>query len=72
MRDDYEVSVPQVDALVEIASAERDVRRALTGGGFAVGRRPREAREWRAVAGRLAERYRRECAAAPTVLVPAM
>ncbi|HOQ61998.1 MAG TPA: hypothetical protein PKZ08_15335, partial [Vicinamibacterales bacterium] len=74
MRDDYEVSVPQVDALVEIASAERDVFGArLTGGGFG-GSVVVLAKHGsgRAVAGRIAERYRRECAAAPTVLVPAM
>ena len=35
MRDDYEVSVPEVDALVAIASAEPEVYGArLTGGGF--------------------------------------
>ncbi len=35
MRDDYEVSVPQVDRLVEIATADRDIHGArLTGGGF--------------------------------------
>ena len=47
MRDDYEVSVPQVDALVEIASSEHDVlrrpadRRRLR----RVGRHPGEARQ---------------------------
>ena len=35
MRDDYEVSAPPVDALVDLASAEPDVLGArLTGGGF--------------------------------------
>jgi galactokinase len=35
MRDDYEVSMPPIDRLVEIARAERDVVGArLTGGGF--------------------------------------
>jgi galactokinase len=72
MRDDYEVSVPPVDALVEIASSEHDVYGArLTGGGFGgsvvilakrgTGRR---------VADRVAERYRSECGQTPTVLLP--
>jgi galactokinase len=35
MRDDYEVSVPPVDLLVDLARAEPDVAGArLTGGGF--------------------------------------
>jgi len=35
MRDDYDVSTPEVDALVELAKAEADVYGArLTGGGF--------------------------------------
>ena len=72
MRDDYEVSVPQVDALVEIASTEHDVYGArLTGGGFGgsvviLAKRG----SGRAVAERVAERYRTECAETPTVLLP--
>jgi galactokinase len=73
MRDDYEVSVPQVDALVELASSEHDVYGArLTGGGFGgsvvilakhgSGRR---------IAERVAERYRAECGETPTILLPA-
>ena len=35
MRDDYEVSTPEIDALVELAKADADVYGArLTGGGF--------------------------------------
>ncbi len=72
MRDDYEVSVPQVDALVEIASSERDVYGArLTGGGFGgsvviLAKRG----SGRAVADRVADRYRRECTETPTILLP--
>jgi galactokinase len=72
MRDDYEVSVPQVDALVEIASSERDVYGArLTGGGFGgsvviLAKRG----SGRAVAERVAERYRTECTETPTILLP--
>jgi galactokinase len=73
MRDDYEVSVPQVDALVEIASSEHDVYGArLTGGGFGgsivvLAKRG----SGRAVADRVADRYRAECAETPTILLPA-
>jgi galactokinase len=73
MRDDYEVSVPQVDALVEIASSEHDVYGArLTGGGFGgsivvLAKRG----SGRAVAERVAQRYRAECAETPTILLPA-
>jgi galactokinase len=72
MRDDYEVSVPQVDALVEIASSERDVYGArLTGGGFGgsvvvLAKRGRG----RQVADRIADRYRRECTETATILLP--
>ena len=66
MRDDYEMSVPQVDALVEIASSERDVYGArLTGGGFGgsvvdpgeARQRPRRRRPRR---GALPQRVRRD------------
>jgi galactokinase len=72
MRDDYEVSVPPVDALVEIASAERDVYGArLTGGGFGGSVVIlAKARRGRGVAERVAARYRAECAQTPTVLLP--
>jgi galactokinase len=73
MRDDYEMSVPQVDALVEIASSERDVYGArLTGGGFGgsivvLARRG----SGRAVAERVAGRYHGETGETPTILLPA-
>ncbi len=72
MRDDYEVSVPPVDALVEIASAERDVYGArLTGGGF--GGSVVILAKARAAAvpspTRVADRYRAECAETPTILL---
>ena len=72
MRDDYEVSVPPVDALVEIASAERDVYGArLTGGGFGGSVVIlAKARRGRGVAARVAERYRAECGQTPTILLP--
>ncbi len=72
MRDDYEVSVAEVDALVEEACRERDVFGArLTGGGFggsivALVRAGSAA----AVAGRVAARYAARCGRTATVLVP--
>lgn len=72
MRDDYEVSVPAVDALVEIASADADVFGArLTGGGFggSVVILARSGRG-RLVAARVAAGYARDTGHAPTVLVP--
>ncbi|MCX6552452.1 MAG: galactokinase [Acidobacteria bacterium] len=72
MRDDYDVSAPPVDALVEIASSDRDVYGArLTGGGFGgsiviLARAGSGSR----VAARVAERYQAECAQRATVLVP--
>ena len=72
MRDDYEVSVPPVDALVEIASADHDVYGArLTGGGFGgsvviLARGGTGSR----VARRVAARYRDECRETPTILLP--
>jgi galactokinase len=73
MRDDFEVSVPQVDALVEIASSDHDVYGArLTGGGFGgsvimLAKRG----SGRAVADRVARRYRAECTETPTIHLPA-
>ncbi|MEW5983692.1 MAG: galactokinase [Acidobacteriota bacterium] len=72
MRDDYQVSVPAVDALVEIASADPDVFGArLTGGGFggAVVILVRAGRS-REAARRIAEAYATATEHAPTVLVP--
>lgn len=72
LRDDFEVSTADVDALVEIAQAQDEVFGArLTGGGFGgsvvlLVRRGR-ARE---VADRVARRYRTERNRTPTILIP--
>ena len=72
MRDDYDVSVPQVDLLVELASAHEDVFGArLTGGGFggavviaaAAGRGP-------SVAADVSRAYRERSGYPGDVLVP--
>ena len=73
LKNDFEVSVPQIDRLVELAEAEPDVFGArLTGGGFGgsivvVTRRgaAREAGE------RIAKRYGEEIGKQATVMVPA-
>jgi galactokinase len=72
MRDDFEVSVPPVDALVTIAEAEPAVYGArLTGGGFGGAivalARPDDART---TAERIAAVYTRESGHRATVLVP--
>jgi galactokinase len=72
MRDDFAVSVPAVDLLVEIAEAQPDVYGArLTGGGFGGAivalARPAEAR---ATADRIAADYSRQSGHRATVLVP--
>jgi len=72
MRDDYEVSVPEVDVLVEEARLQPDVFGArLTGGGFGgavvVLVRAGSARQ---VAERVAARYAQRCSRRATVLVP--
>jgi len=72
MRDDYEVSHPAVDCLVELASSDPDVYGArLTGGGFG-GAAVMLARRGsgRDAADRIARRYRAESGETPTVLVP--
>jgi galactokinase len=72
MRDDYEVSVPAVDALVELASADGDVYGArLTGGGFggAVVMLAR-AGQGCAVAARVSAAYAADTGNTPRVLVP--
>lgn len=73
MRDDYEVSVPEVDLIVELARAIPDVYGArLTGGGFGGSvvmlTKPGAARE---VAQKVAQEYAARSGQAPTVLVPA-
>lgn len=72
MRDDYEVSVPEVDKLVEIANSQKEVFGArLTGGGFggsivmAV-----EAGKAFEVSQRIATLYRRTTRRNPQILVP--
>jgi galactokinase len=72
MRDDYEVSHPAVDCLVELASSDPDIYGArLTGGGFG-GAAVLLARvgAGRAAAERIARRYRAESGERPTILVP--
>ena len=72
LRDDFEVSTADVDALVEIAQAQDEVFGArLTGGGFGgsvvlLVRRGRA----RDVADRVARRYRTERNRTPTILIP--
>jgi galactokinase len=72
MRDDFEVSVPDVDLLVALAQADRDVFGArLTGGGFGgsivvLAR----AGSGRRVAERVARTYAERSGREPSVLVP--
>jgi galactokinase len=72
MRDDFEISTPEVDALVEAAAADRDVFGArLTGGGFggsivALARAGRGA----AAAERIARAYHSRTGRQATPLVP--
>jgi galactokinase len=73
MRDDYEVSIPEIDLLVELARATPDVYGArLTGGGFG-GSVVLLVRLGcaRAVANAVASRYMAQSGKTPTVLVPA-
>jgi len=73
-RDDYEVSLPQIDRLVEIGADDRDIvpgAARLTGGGFGgsvvmLARRGTA----RAAAQRIVARYERETAQKATILVP--
>ena len=72
MRDDFEVSVPDVDLLVELAQADEDVYGArMTGGGFggSVVMFARDGRG-RAAGERIASRYTSRSPRKPTVLVP--
>jgi galactokinase len=71
-RDDYAVSVPEVDLLVELARAERDVYGArLTGGGFG-GSVVILARNGcgAAIATKVAGAYAARSGQSPTILVP--
>jgi len=72
LRDDYEVSTPEIEALVAAARSEREVLGArLTGGGFggavlALARRGSAA----TLAGRIAADYARRTGRSATVLLP--
>jgi galactokinase len=72
MRDDFEVSVPDVDTLVALAQADRDVFGArMTGGGFGgsvviLARRG----QGRAAGERIADAYTEKSGRSPTLLVP--
>ena len=72
MRDDYEVSIPEIDLLVELARSVPDVYGArLTGGGFGGAvvmlARPGRGRE---VADAIAADYAARTGQRPTVLIP--
>jgi len=72
MRDDYDVSHPAVDCLVELASSDPDIYGArMTGGGFG-GATVMLARagSGRRAAERIAGRYRTESRESPTILLP--
>jgi galactokinase len=72
MRDDFEVSTPEIDLLVDLARTDSDVYGArLTGGGFggAVVMFAR-AGSGRAAGQRLAEAYAAKSGCTPTLLVP--
>jgi galactokinase len=72
MRDDFEVSIPEIDLLVELAHDEQDVFGArLTGGGFggAVVALARGG-SGRDVAERLAAEYAQQSSMQPRILVP--
>jgi galactokinase len=72
MRDDYEVSVPEIDLIVSLAKADDDLYGArLTGGGFG-GSVVMLARAGagRAAAERVARRYAEQSGRQPRVLVP--
>jgi galactokinase len=72
MRDDYEVSIPEIDRIVELARQEPEVFGArLTGGGFG-GSVVMLARAGtgRAVAERIASAYAKQTGKQPKILVP--
>lgn len=72
MRDDYEVSVPEIDCIVELAERDDDVVAArLTGGGFG-GSVVMLAKQGRASAAsrRIADAYARSTQQRPTILLP--
>ncbi len=72
LRDDYEVSIPEIDLLVDLAQDERDVYGArITGGGFGgsivVVTRRGTARE---VGTRILAEYQKKTGKMATVVVP--
>jgi galactokinase len=72
MRDDYEVSIPEIDLLVELAAQEQEICGArLTGGGFggSVVMLARAGFE-RGIARRIAAKYAAHSRQQPKVLVP--
>jgi galactokinase len=72
MRDDYEVSIPEIDTLVGLAKGERDVFGArLTGGGFGGSVvMMAKAGSGRAAAERIVAGYRARTGRTATILVP--
>jgi galactokinase len=72
MRDDYEISIPEIDALVDLAREDPDIFGArLTGGGFGgsvvmLAKRGAAA----AAAPRIAALYAKKTGKTPTILVP--
>lgn len=72
MRDDYEVSIPQIDLLIELAAADPEVYGArLKGDGFGGSVAILAAQgKARRVASRIVERYAQQTGCKPTVLVP--
>ena len=72
MRDDYEVSIPEIDLIVELARSDSDIYGArLTGGGFG-GSVVMLARAGagRTVAERIASAYAKRSGQQPKILVP--
>ncbi len=71
MRDDYEVSIPQIDLLVELCIADKDCYGArLTGGGFggsivAIAKKGQGAR----ISAKVSEEYKKKTGITATVLV---
>ena len=73
MRDDYQISVAEIDLLVELARQEPDIYGArLTGGGFggAVVMLAQQGSGYR-VGQHIAQAYAAQCGLTPTLLVPA-